>query len=647
MSHLDYKDAQKQGMKEFRACTARGQYPYLLALGDFVAQERMNQGVDLGTIQIPMEFIVGGRSKVFARNFMPLVEENSEFADKWKALCQAHLEEGIRDPVKVYEYLNRFYVEEGNKRVSVLKYFGAPTVYAHVIRVLPERNGSEEIERYYEFVDFYRYSKVNFLEFSKPGSYTQLQRLLGKAPDEAWTDEDRTSLSTTYYHFRQAYEAKGGRKLTSTAGDAMLAYFRVYGYQSLRGRSASEIKQSVSKVWEEIALQQEIPAIDVKLDPASGAGEKSFLTKVIPAKVIPKLDPKKIIKAAFVHDKTPETSGWTYGHELGRRHLEHVFNGELETAAYFNAMEGEPLDVIEGAITDGNTVIFTTSPRLLPASLRSAVEHPEVIILNCSLNQSHRYIRTYYARMYEVKFVSGAIAGAMAGSDNVGYICDYPIFGQLAGINAFALGVQMTAPTAKVYLEWSAVGGIKAAAKRLTDRGIRLISSQDQAKRENWDKSPFGLSLVTGDEQVNLAMSVWQWGVYYEAVLRSIKSKTFQSEYLESSKALNYYWGMSAGVVDLSCSDKLPDSVRKLAAVLKRGIRAGVCVPFRGPLHAQGGRQIAQEGDVLTSEQIINMHWLYENIVGSLPAYDELDDTGKATVGIVGVDPSAQDKDKR
>ena len=66
MSHLDYKDAQKQGVKEFRACTARGQYPYLLALEDFVPRERINQGIDLGAIQIPMEFIVGGRAKVDA-----------------------------------------------------------------------------------------------------------------------------------------------------------------------------------------------------------------------------------------------------------------------------------------------------------------------------------------------------------------------------------------------------------------------------------------------------------------------------------------------------------------------------------------------------------------------------------------------------
>ena len=638
MPALYYKDALKMAQKEFRACTSKGQYPYLLSLEEIVPAERLNSGVYLGAVQIPMEFIVGGRAKVFARNFMPLVEENSEFADKWMSLCRAHLEEGNRDHVKVYEYLNRYYVEEGNKRVSVLKFFGAAKVYANVTRVLPERNGSEEVERYFEFVDFYSYSKVNFLEFSRPGGYLQLQRMMGKAPGEAWTDEERSGLSTTYYYFRQAYEAQGGKRLTSTVGDAMLAYFEVYGYQSLRGKPEVEIRQSVAKVWEEITLQQERPAIDVKLAPAEEK-EKGLL-----AKVLPRPDAKKPMKVAFIHDKTPETSGWTYGHELGRRHLERVFHEELETAAYCNAMEGDPLAVIEGAIGDGNTVIFTTSPQLLPASLRAAVEHPEVTILNCSLNKSHRYIRTYYARMYEAKFVAGAIAGAMAGSHDVGYICDYPIFGQFAGINAFALGVQMTAPTARVFLEWSAVGGIKAAAKRLTDRGIAFISSQDLARQENRDKSPFGLSLVNEDGQVNLAMSVWQWGAYYEAILRRVRSRTFQAEYDQSSKALNYYWGMSAGVVDLKCSDKLPDSVRKLAGLLKDGIRADVYSPFRGPLYAQGGRLTAKKGDVLTPEQVINMDWLNENIVGSIPAYEELDETGKATVGIVGVDPIVKEQ---
>ena len=43
-------------------------------------------------------------------------------------LRKSHVNEGIRDPIKAYEYMNKFYVEEGNKRVSVLKYYDAVSV---------------------------------------------------------------------------------------------------------------------------------------------------------------------------------------------------------------------------------------------------------------------------------------------------------------------------------------------------------------------------------------------------------------------------------------------------------------------------------------------------------------------------------------
>ena len=636
----EYAEALKKAQKEFRVCTARGEYPYLPALDDFLPKEEQLNTANLGTVQVPMEFIAGsksgGRTQAFARNFMPLMEPESEFAAKWKSLCRAHLEEGIRDPIKAYEYMNRYYVEEGNKRVSVLKFFGADNVSAQVTRILPRRNETPEVNLYYEFVDFYRYSRVNFVEFSKPGSYMRLQELVGKSAGEAWTQDDRSGLSTAYYYFRQAYEACGGNRLSSTVGDAMLAYMEIYGYQSLRGQGAAEIKKAVARAWEEIRLQQEAAPIDVKLDPEEKKGGDLL------SKVLPKAAPKPM-KVAFVHDKTPELSGWTYGHELGRKHLELVYGGEIETAAYFHALEGDPLAVIERAIADGGSVIFTTSPRLLPASLRAAVDHPEITILNCSLGTSHRYIRTYYARMYEVKFISGAIAGAMAGGDDVGYVCDYPIYGQVAGVNAFALGVQLTNPVARVYLEWSAVGGADAAAKRLTGRGIRLISAQDLARMGGWRDSGFGLCLMTGDAQVNLATPVWQWGAYYEAILQRIRNKSFRSEYQESRKALNYYWGLSAGVVGLHCSNKLPQSAKKLASLLRDAICSGSCSPFRGPLYAQDGRQIIGEKETLSTEDIISMDYLVDTVVGTIPAYEELSDTGKATVGIVGV-PATKEK---
>lgn len=641
MSDQYYKEALRLGQKEYRACMSRGESPYLPALDEIVSGESYTAIESLGLVQVPAEFIVGtkttGRTTAFARNFMPLLEEKSEFAAKWRSLCYAHLQEGIRDSIKVYEYMNRYYVEEGNKRVSVLKFFDAISIAADVKRVLPRRDGNKDVELYYEFVDFYKCSRMNYIEFTKSGSYVELQRLMGKEPDEVWSDEERSRFTTTYYYFRQIYEELGGGKLLTTVGDAMLAYMKVYGYQDLRGKSPAEMRNSITKVWEEITLQQEETPIDVKLTPEE-AKKKSLFSIMLSG------GEERELKVAFVHDKNPIISGWTYAHELGRAYVQRVFKGRIVTTAYEHAMDGDPLEVIEQAIADGNTTIFTTSPQLLPASLRAAVDHPEVNILNCSLNKSHRYIRTYYARMYEAKFIIGAIAGTLARDGQVGYICDYPIFGQIAGINAFALGMQMVNPQAVVHLEWSSVVGTDAAVRHLTDQGIQLISSQDAARLQEGSRSSFGLYQLEGDQKKVLAMPLWQWGVYYETIIRSILNHSFQTEYQESSKALNYYWGMSAGVVELLCSSQLPDSTRKFAELLERAICSGICNPFRGPLTTQDGRIIDGERHFLSLEQIIRMDWLVDNVVGDIPTYEQLSDEGKATVDIVGVEPATEDR---
>src|SRR5699024_7489609 len=101
---------------------------------------------------------------------------------------------------------------------------------------------------------------------------------------------------------------------------------------------------------------------------------------------------------------------------------------------------------IEDAIDEDCDIIFTTSPTFSQASLKAAIAHPKITIMNCSLHHPHSSMRTYYARMHEAKFIMGAVAGAMTEKDILGYIADYPIYGTIANINAFAQGVKMTNP---------------------------------------------------------------------------------------------------------------------------------------------------------------------------------------------------------
>ena len=279
----------------------------------------------------------------------------------------------------------------------------------------------------------------------------------------------------------------------------------------------------------------------------------------------------------------------------------------------------------------------------LASSLRIAVRHPEVTILNCSLNQSHRYVRSYYARMYEAKFIIGAVAGSLSESGRLGYVCDYPIYGQIAGINAFTLGAQMTNPRAKVYLEWTSVKGAtsESAAEKLAAMGIHYISTHDIAKLANGERSSFGLSLFSENGSELLAMPVWNWGVYYERILREMKNRSAQTEYEESGKALNYYWGMSAGVIDLVYPGTLRGGTRRLADFLKKSFAQGVANPFITPLHSKDGGLIGEGQEELSIEQIVSMDYLVEGVIGEIPNYTDLNTLGKATVEISGVDTAA------
>ena len=55
------------------------------------------------------------------------------------------------------------------------------------------------------------------------------------------------------------------------------------------------------------------------------------------------------------------------------------------------------------------------------------IRYPKVRFLNCSIHMPYSTVRTYYSRIYEGKFITGAIAGAIADNNRIGYVGSYPI----------------------------------------------------------------------------------------------------------------------------------------------------------------------------------------------------------------------------
>lgn len=621
----DYIKAYKAGKRDYQARMMRGEIPTLKVLDDILPSRGRYSEVPLGLVQIPIEQIVGtktsGRSSAFSGNFMPILRENTEFAYKWSVLSESHLKEGIRDPIKAYEYMNKFYIEEGNKRVSVLKYYDAVSIPGYVTRILPAKTDQKENKIYYEFVDFYALSQINYVWFSKLGSFAKLQEAVGKGPKELWTDDDKLNFSSVYSRFAAEFEAAGGKRLSITTGDAFLAFVTVYGYEALCEKTVSELKTLVEKSWEEFKLLEHDHEIDLKMNP--NTEKKPLLNRLLPLSA-PKL------KIAFLYAKTPGTSAWTYAHELGRLHLEQTFPDEVTTECYENLTPELAEKAISDAIQKGCNLIFTTTPEFVKASVQAAIENPEIRIVNCSLNTSHRYIRTYYARMHEAKFLMGAIAGAMAENGQLAYIADYPIFGTIANINAFALGAKMVNPRAKVYLEWSTLKDVDLGRvmEDIQKKGVTVVSGKDMVIPEETSRY-FGLYHLENGEPHNIAMPLWHWGKFYEQLIRTIMDGTWKYDDNDGIKAINYWWGLSAGVVDVIHSQNLPIGTRRLVQLLKDNITRGEFNPFSGILYSQNGMVQSDPDRTLSPEEIIRMDWLAENVIGSIPAQKELTEQAK------------------
>lgn len=619
MSLDDYKKARKLAQRQSRRASAKGESPYPKVLDTILDGQETAGNQYLGMMEIPLSLVIGtkeaGRSNAFSPDFLPLLDETSEFATKWLSLFQSQMEEGLRDPVTVYEYRNRFYVQEGNKRVSIMKYLKMPTILANVTRILPMHDSKKENVVYYEFVEFYKRTGLNMIIFPEPGNYESLLQAMGKDWNSKWNEEEIRRLSSVFYHFEIMYESMTGDFVPEHIGTAFLRCLEIFPYEELKEKTSVEIREKLETIREEIepeALEAEVERV---MEPET---EKTpILTRFLAL-------PKRIVKVAFIYEGSTSSSEWNYAHELGRQQLEDSFAGRVITSVYENIQPQTPRsEVLEAAIEDGNTVIFTTTATLMQASVQIALKYPEIYIFNCSLNFPYKSVRTYLTRNYEMKFLLGLIAGAAADRESIiGYEEDYPMYGTIANVNAFSIGVQMMQPGARVKLIWT---GVKNSKSEEEKKKMRIISAKEMISKKGTE-SPYGLYFQENGEITRIATSIINWGKFYERIMQYIVDGSWKPMAYGDKKTLNYWWGLSAGVVELICSERVPGGVKRMAESFAQFIAEGSFHPFEGKMCDQNGKIHGTDGEILEVEELVTMDWLYENVIGRIPEQSELEE---------------------
>ena len=626
-----YNIALKQGQKYLKNAILRGEYPYPLVLDEIVQESSIAGYSDLGILNIPTERVIGtrsaGRVNAFAGNFMPLLDPGTEFAAKWISLCDANLsEEGIRDPIQCYEFLGRFYVQEGNKRLSVMKSYLSPRVSAHVTRVIPQWSEDHDVQLYYEFMHFYSLSGLYGVDFHHRGDYAKLQAALGFEPEHVWTENERRSFSAGFNHFRDALKKHDLEKAQVTPAEVLLIWLQVFSFSDIKDLTLPDLSKRIDTLWPDVLARDEDTSIELRTEPLEK--EKSVISKIIG---IAHADHLNI---AFLYDASPEDSTWVRAHEDGRQYLEDQLASQVTVRTYVREQQ-DYAELLEQAIDEGAELIFATDAAMVSACRKAAALHKNVRFMTCALFQPYTGVRMYNGRTYECKFITGAIAGIMTETDTIGYVANNPIFGTPASVNAFALGARMTNPKARIRLDWGCLPG--DPIQRLLDSGVSVVSNREiMSPSTLWRNFEMGTFKLQADGSlIPLATPFWDWGKMYEKIVRSIFTGAWND--ISSSKAINYWWGMASGVLGVHLSEFLPDGVSGLGRILTTGICNGSLQPFRMRMYDQNGVLRNDGSRAYLPEEIISMDWFCDNVDGRIPDYEELRPEYAETMRILGL----------
>ena len=633
MDTKSYDKARQLGLRAYSQAISRGEDPYLPVLEEKVPTLNTLDRMSLGIQNIPLQRVLGsvsrGRSYAFARNFMPILETHSEFSAKWSALYESVVDEGLRDPVKICEYMGYYYLVEGNKRVSVMKFVGAEYIEGDVTRVVPLREDTPESTAYFEYCDFAKATGLYDLYFSRPGSYERLSSLPGMKSGEAWSPDDVLSLRKIYHYFFTAYQQVMQDQPALPAGDAFLRWLLAFGYEDVRDEALSDVTKSLKLMQEEF-LQRE-DAMNLVLEHTDAAPAPGLLKALF--------RPSRI-KAAFLYTRPVRESAWNYWHDLGRLEAEEKMKGRVETVSRVVPSRTEAGEEIEKLVKEGVNVIFATSPVMLNSCVEPALKHPETRLLVCSQLAGYHHVHTYYLRFYEAKFLLGMLAGILSRNGKIGYIADYPIYGSPSMINAFAVGARMVNPDARVYLNWTSLQNYDQK-EPFHDPEIQVICNRDLTA-PNPDSRDSGIYVRENGEIRSMATLLPRWGIFYRHVMEQMLKGVFDSASETSSSSLSYWWGIASDTLDLAFSSRCPAPTVRLIRNLLDQFRSQSFTPFEGELRDQKGTVRCAAEMRLTPAEVLCMDYLADCVIGTLPSPEELVPSARSLLMTQGIGSLAE-----
>ncbi len=503
----------------------------------------------MGLYEIPLKKIRGtyaaGRADALSGNFMPLLDEKSEFSAKWQALYRSSLENGIRDPIRVFEYLGYYYVLEGHKRVSVARMSSLYSLSAEVTRLLPPP-GAETPEHavFFELLGGNKRKVIRHMWFSQPGRVTELRQL---------TEGNEERLESAFNDFRAEYHRQNFHQSLPaiTTGDAFWQYAKIYPYEDTANLARCRPQ------WELLAHPEPVKTVS---DPSESAARR-FLRGAAP-------------QIAFLYRGTVETRFSAAAHDIGRFALQREF-----PAIPLSVTDGLGGGAHEFPELGKANIIFVTDPTLSGLALRITLERRNALVLLYH-DKPVGLTGTYYANTEGAAFLMGTLAGSVSRTACIGWVgFPHDLIGRGHDLQAFAQGARMVRPHSRV---WAASENPAALFRRWAERGIDTVFLPNLsfgAIRPPIKSFPGVYAHLcalspTGYVTDTLAAAAWHWDSFYRKLIHNVIESGSHPE------KLHFRLGLDSGVLGVHTTAASSGAAACLD-VFRRALTDGTIEPVK------------------------------------------------------------------
>lgn len=282
------------------------------------------------------------------------------------------------------------------------------------------------------------------------------------------------------------------------------------------------------------------------------------------------------------------------------------------------------LAAVDDLVRDGCNVVFLTSFGYGRYMDDVAKKYSKVAFFGVSGKGEARNSTSYFARLYQVRYLTGIIAGYQSRTGVLGYVAAMPNPQSIRGINAYALGMRLANPKAKLIVRftgsWNDESAERESVALLQAEGADVIAyhaDKPNAIKEAEARGLFSVGYDAVRENYSarfLTAALYDWEVVYKKVL---------GDYL--SGRTNFSSGYWLGVVnengvyiDAVKLHPLSPAVSERAAAVMRWEKVRMTTDwdvFSGQIYDNEGGLRCGRGEQISDEELfLRMNWFVEGV---------------------------------